>query len=270
MKTIVFFCSAKSIDTCKASLRYYYEKVQKKIDVYIVTPKKNEDAFKSKNVKLIFDENVVGYEEVLNYLNSVKTQIHSKKRSVGWYLQQYLKLAVCYYNFPEQPIIVHDGDTVFSEKIMNLMLSSSTLLCTREKNFQIYNNYLRAIGLKVPNYSYVANANIFYSPKIGTLLSSQELYSWFIDTFQKLVLLNDDFDFSEYQLTATLLHNDLNSKQINFFRRFDLIEDSFEEIDVAVEHGLNKYNALAFEFGHDTTKTKKIIAKIAYMLGYAW
>jgi hypothetical protein len=270
MKTIVFFCSGQSIDTCKACLRYYYQKVQKNIDVYIVTPKKNAAAFKSETVKLIFDEDVVGYTEVLTYLNSVKTEILLKKRSVGWYLQQYLKIAVSYYNFPEEHIIVHDGDTAFSEKIMNLMLSSPVLLCTHEKNFKVYNNYLNAIGLKILDYSYVANANIFYSKKIATLLKGEELFTWFIHTLDKLVLPNADMDFSEYQLSATLLNSDFTSKQINFFRRFDLIQDSFKEVDVAIEHGLKRYNALAFEFGHHSTKRKKFIAKIAYMLGYRW
>lgn len=233
--------------------------------ICLLTPNKEKDSFvdiaiQFNNINYISDETLYGYTKVKNFLEENYKQINRKKRSVGWYLQQYLKLAHCYGS--KNDLIIIDGDTIFSKNFLKHYLKNPFLIKTKE-NHQAYQVSNLFQNITNSDSCYIANAG-YFSPYILKKYIL-EIDSWFIEAITKILINN--YDFSEYQIMASLIKNEqyiLNEKYIKIFRRFELIEG------VTWNKALVKYDAISMEQNHNKTLLKKILAKQMYKVGYTW
>jgi hypothetical protein len=214
-----------------------------------------------------FDEDVEGFDEVRSELQRMHAQELLKGRSVGWYLQQYLKLADAWRSSTR--CFIHDGDTVFSPHLLRRLAVSHELLTTREDT-DSYNFAAQTVGLPTEVRSFVANGGLFYPDVLQRLHT--EPARWFLDVMDQGVLRsNGRGDFSEYQIMGALLKEQLPMRRIAMFRRFDLLSrpDAPQAVS-RVQRALVRYDAVAFEAGHHSSLPKRWAGHLAYGLRYSW
>ncbi|MDH6504720.1 hypothetical protein [Polynucleobacter sphagniphilus] len=233
--------------------------------VSILSPRNEINSFMDvaigiNKVNLICDETLYGFGKVRKFLEENLTEIKRKNRSIGWYLQQYLKLAHCYTS--EKDLLIIDGDTIFSSTFLEKYLKNPYLMRTNEK---IAEYSVSSIFQKVSDsrYSYIANAG-YFSPNILKKYIDN-IDDWFINTVSKVI--KNDSDFSEYQIMASLLKNEkkiIHEKNIKIFRRFELIDN------VSWDNALIRYDAITIEQNHKVNMLNKLIAKYMYKVGYSW
>jgi len=223
-------------------------------------------------ISVLKDSEIKGYDNVFSYLMKNIETIKKNNRSLNWYLQQYLKLATAWY--ASERIFISDGDTIFSVDLIDKISKSPILLATKE-NVSRYNNGLKLLGLPCNCNSFIANGGIFEPSELNKLNTSAE--TWFISSLNTLLTAEIDCDFSEYQIQGSLLAYRMQTKKLNFFRRFDLIKDisnvrymEDQDIIYLVTKALKKYDAISFEPTHKRSNLKRILAKIAYSTNYSW
>jgi hypothetical protein len=219
-------------------------------------------------IKISVDEEVKDRDRVLSFLNAAHNAGSLKGRSTNWYLQQYLKLAHTWE--ASESIFIHDGDTIFAPSLLSELQIAPFLLTTNEDT-AAYNAAARECGLPTHQASFVANGGVFLPTSLRAL--SVEPADWFIESIKKGVIANGlNGDFSEYQIMGSLLQADFQKKKIKIFRRFDLLVPSPLEFMAKekCEIALKKYDAVAFEMAHNSTPLRKLLARLAYSIGYSW
>ena len=271
---IFLLTSTNTIKVTDAALRYYLKSVPS-IDVSVITPSKKEilpcvSQSILSNINLIQDDEVEEYKVVKEWLSSQSQSIRRKNRAISWYLQQYLKLSLAWNS--REPVFISDGDTIFATRILNEMSENPFLLKTKEIVHR-YDQGQVAIGMPLANRSYIANGGYFEPSFLKSLSNNPE--EWFINSLQQILALEGDGDFSEYQIMGTLLSENLIAKQLKLFRRFDLCVKGVNFLDneqslSKMSNALESYDAIAFEFGHNSSPLKRSMARIALKIGYSW
>ncbi len=248
-----------------------YQSSAAQIQIEIVTPARLVDEVKklaSFDLAIVRDEDLPGYARVHSFLESRRNQLSSRGRSIGWYLQQYLKLAHAWH--ASSRMFVHDGDTVFSPALLHRLSTEPFLMVTREQ-VDTYNRAAIKVKLPIHRQSFIANGGLFDPAVLASLGASAQ--DWFINTMERGVLDNSETaDFSEYQIMGALLAKSLPIRPIRMFRRFDLIT-------IAPDHpttrsrtdlALLRYDAVAFESGHRSSWVKRTAGRLAYCARYTW
>lgn len=214
-----------------------------------------------------FDEDVPGFEHIRTALMRLQAKGALGGRSVGWYLQQYLKLAHAWHG--ETPCFIHDGDTIFAPVLLQALAASPQLFTTREGT-DSYNFAARAAGLPTETRSFVANGGLFHPKALQAL--HEDPAEWFLDVMDRGVQRSGgQGDFSEYQIMGALLKDRLPMRQIRMFRRFDLLcNPASSTASDRVQRALAHYDAIAFEAGHHSSAFKRWTSRLAYGLRYSW
>jgi hypothetical protein len=268
------FCSPTALDIVKVALRVYkYASID--LEIQLVTPQSFtcnadlENIVSEFGISICFDETIEGFKEVKNFLEKNKESFELRKRSWKWYLQQYLKLAFAWKT--DRMVFIHDGDTIFSPRLLRQLSQKPVLLTTRE-NVDIYLLGIKLLGLPESFESYIANGGIFDPLVLQEL--SLDPSSWFIEAVKTCVFNSDAnaSDFSEYQIMGSLLRGRLKSQKLKIFRRFDLLvgKDIRKLNYLNLNESLKKYDAVALEMFHQKNLTKRIIAKCLYNLDFSW
>jgi hypothetical protein len=236
------------------------------------TPRRLENEFgwtgEVPGLALRFDEEVKGFDQVAEFLREHHAQGRLGGRSTGWYLQQYLKLAVAWE--AGGPVFIHDGDTIFSPGLMAEQMHSPFLMTTKEGTDR-YSAAAQAVGLPTHPRSFVANGGLFIPEVLRSL--DADPATWFMDVMARGVLGEGaQGDFSEYQIMGALLTPRLPARPITIFRRFDLLVSSPARPDARrkVVLALKRYDALAFESGHRASAARRFLGLCAYGVGYSW
>jgi hypothetical protein len=216
--------------------------------------------------QFIDDESLRGYEEVRTFLWRHSEALAQFSRRPAWYLQQYIKLATR-LTLEDFLIFIADGDTIFSRTLLKTVLTIPTMLTTGE-NHPNYDRLLLAMGVVPPSRSCVANGNFFRRDPLICELATPAGFLSMIE--EKVIASRGALDLSEYQLAGGLLEPTLGSRRIRMFRRFDLVRSHTSIPKQFLTASLERFDAVAFEFGHHDSVRKRLAAKILYALGYSW
>ena len=268
---IILFCGKNSVVSARYAINYYRANT-KNINVSVVCPSSIIPIFNVLNrtgIEFIADESIPGYGEVLDFLHSKTLIIRNHGRSPGWYMQQYLKLALA-WNY-DDAVFISDGDTIFSFDLINKLKNSPFLLTTKER-INKYRDGLKIIGIDSPRTSFISNGGIFVPDTLRLLHQSPT--EWFINSLSIILNEGRGVDFSEYQIQGAILANTYHSYSLKLYRRFDLIMNIDEFAEVAavslVSKALVKYDAIAFETLHGNSWIRKSCAHLFYKVGYSW
>jgi len=219
------------------------------------------------SVRFIDDEALEGVEVVSAYLRAHIEQLGAFDRTPGWFLQQYIKLAAV-SALDAEYVFVADGDTIFSRQLMHEVLRNPVVLTTGER-YENYDRLLTILGLIPPELSCVANGNVFSHDPLIKQLSTPD---GFISILENHVIPSSgNTDFSEYQITGSILQSKLGMRRLKMFRRFDLLIGSLEDIPVGlVENALLRYDAVAIEANHVRSVARRVAARLFYGVGRSW
>lgn len=266
--TIVCGPGAAAVTRLALSL---YRQADLRLPISILTPRRCAQELnlpaEAGAVTIHFDEDVSGSEEVLSALKGLQARGVLGGRSVGWYLQQYLKIAHAWN--AQVPCFIHDGDTIFAPALLQALTRSPQLLTTREGT-DSYNYAARAAGLPTESRSFVANGGLFCPATLRGLHADPA--HWFLEVMDRGVQRSGgQGDFSEYQIMGSLLKDRWPMRQISMFRRFDLLchPDSPNAMGRS-QRALARYDAIAFEAGHHSSIAKRWACRLAYGLRYSW
>jgi hypothetical protein len=220
----------------------------------------------------IKDEDVYGYAEVSNWLENNIDNIKKKGRSVGWYRQQYIKLAFIWG--AGKKYFVQDGDTIFSPIFLRNLSSEENILLTTKEKPEIYNNGCRIMGIeKIYKKSFIANGGIFDAVNYKKI--AIDIKDWYIFSLNNIFNESINYDFSEYQINGNLiLNNRLVQRvhQVKIFRRMDLLVNNIDS-EVSkniILDSLNHYDAISFERKHKRSNCHKLAARLMYSLKLSW
>lgn len=227
----------------------------------------DHDARFAPSTRCIDDEALAGVETVGIYLRAHRERLASFDRAPGWFLQQFIKLAITAM-LDTDYVFIADGDTIFAHRLLHDILTQPAILTTGER-YENYDRLLIALGLTPPGRSCVANGNVFPRDPLLQRLATPE---GFVSILEEHVFSsNGALDFSEYQITGSLLQSRLAMRRIRMFRRFDLLIDSLDHVPAAfVERALCRYDAIAIEANHRRSPTRRIAAQIFYAIGRSW
>jgi hypothetical protein len=165
-------------------------------------------------------------------------------------------------------VFIADGDTIFSHRLLRDVLTQPSVLTTGER-YENYDRLLIALGLTPPELSCVANGNVFPNDPLLRRLATPEGFVSILE--DHIFPSNGMLDFSEYQITGSLLQSRLAMRRIKMFRRFDLLINSLDDIPAAfVDRALRRYDAVAVEANHRRSSTRRIAARIFYGIGRSW
>jgi hypothetical protein len=269
--TCAIFCGPASASATSLALSVY-RTAKLDIPIELVTPERCRPMVESIaehfGVSLVMDEQVEGYAEVSDFLREHAQLLHARGRSVGWYLQQYLKMSHAWR--AHCPLFVHDGDTVFRPSLLQDIARAPYLLTTRE-NIAVYSSAASNLGLPTYPLSFIANGGVFLRDALESLGSNP--VRWFISAMTKVVLpAIDGADFSEYQIMGALLSKRLPNRPLKIFRRFDLlVADASSDVALSrVNHALDRYDAVAFEALHRAGWFKRFAGRLAYASRRSW
>lgn len=266
------FCGPSALTTVQVSLGVY-RAAALGLQVELVTPlqcwEKLAPVAAEFGASLRIDEELEGYTEVLHFLQTQREQLSVRGRSVSWYLQQYLKLTLAWR--AADTVFVHDGDTVFAPALLKRMASAPSLLTTKE-DITAYSLTARRLGLPCYPKSFIANGGLFIPSALQAL--GTDPAGWFIDAIRRGVLECSESraDFSEYQIMGALLVAKLPVKPLRIFRRFELLAAASPDAGTLakVTRALERYEAVAFETGHQASRLKQMAARLAYLVGHSW
>lgn len=212
------------------------------------------------------DEALAGFEEVKSFLEERRAIMMGFNRAPGWFLQQFIKLAAV-KAIGAKHVFIADGDTIFSRVLLDTVLRDPKILTTGEK-FANYDRLLTVLGLSPLAASCVANGNVF-SPE--PLVLELATAAGFCAIMEDHVLASGGaLDFSEYQITGSLLGSKLGIRRIRMFRRFDLLAGDAGVPQAMIERALRRYDAVAIEANHHRSLLKHIAARLLYMAGRSW
>lgn len=266
------FCGPRTADIAQAAERLY-RAAGLALELVIITPSREmallSGSARHTSVQVIADEDVAGYQLVSRWLADHATHFAALGRSSRWYLQQYLKLAYAWTS--ASPTFIHDGDTIFSPSLLSLLRSSKFLLTTKE-DASLYNSGCLRLGIAVATkHSLIANGGLFDGELLRPLGAPED---WFIRSIEETVLHGPGSDFSEYQIVGNLLlaHHQNPLRPIKFFRRFDLLTPSGSGLpsDRRLQQALKRYDAIAFERGHQQSLRYRLAGRLAYWTGKSW
>jgi hypothetical protein len=266
MLPLVICAGPRALPTTVVASHYY---AADGIRPIVVRPAscKDHDADLAVGTRCIDDEALAGVEEVSAYLRAHRNRLASFNRAPGWFLQQFIKLSAVatldtYYVF------IADGDTIFSHRLLRDVLTQPSVLTTGER-YENYDRLLIALGLTPPELSCVANGNVFPNDPLLRRLATPEGFVSILE--DHIFPSNGMLDFSEYQITGSLLQSRLAMRRIKMFRRFDLLINSLDDIPAAfVDRALRRYDAVAVEANHRRSSTRRIAARIFYGIGRSW
>jgi hypothetical protein len=257
------FCGPGSITATRLAIDLY-ARGGARLDLTVVTPASCAASFGGE-ATVLADEAVPGHAEIVAWLAAERARITRRGRSTGWYLQQYLKLAVAWH--APASVFVHDGDTVFAPAMLHELAERPAVMTTREDP-SAYNRAAAHLGLPSHARSFVANGGLFDGETLRTL--GADPVTWFTGAMERAVLAPDDgADFSEYQLMGALLATRWPLRPLRLFRRFDLIA-SAEGGRQCAERALRRYDAIAFETAHRASWSKRVLGRFAYAANVSW
>ncbi len=266
MLPLVICCGPRALPTAALASAYYAADGVTSIVVRPRDYRSHDDRFAA-GTRFIDDEALAGVEEVRRFLVNSADALARFNRAPGWFLQQFIKLAaVCTLDAPFT--FIADGDTIFSHDLLRTVLRKPTVLTTGE-TYGNYDRLLVAMGLAPPPLSCVANGNVF-AP--GPVLQELAKPAGFEAVLRDHVLPSGGaLDFSEYQITGSLLEPRIGSRRIRMFRRFDLLIRDIEDIpQTRVERALRRYDAVAIEANHHRSAAKRAAAHLFYGAGRSW
>ena len=223
----------------------------KNYEIKIVTPNKVNNQFPRINI--------ISDSEFLDQ-RSINDLLHGKIKRIGWYFQQLLKYEVVLNSVYENVLII-DGDSVIHKGLVK----EKSICTTNKKTHAKYYNLNREIfESDINKKSLVTNHMIFNKCILKELISfiEEKFKRPWKEVLVDLVSSQDSLSFSEYQLYGdyVLSRYDFILKPIKIFRRFDCIK-------TGLDHGLEKYDILAFEDHHKTDSLRYLRAKIYFYLG---
>lgn len=272
-KKLSIDCDAYLLGTSKTInetiLSYKILKESSNSEVLIVCP----ESAKTEYLKHVAKFNDVVSEYSLCDVDNIKQKIHnivaSKKihDRVNWYFQQYLKLKIAGSN--AQKLLILDGDTVFNPDFIARIVSNNIISTTKE-NVHQYNRCLSLLGYDISNHtdSYVTNYALIEPRFFESKLSNIETFF-----FEWLDLLepSNQIEMSEYQFFGMVM---LSSKKyisapMKIFRRADLLKCHIDDYTF-VNKLLERYDAVAFEYGHKNNYIYKIAARVYATFGFSW
>lgn len=215
----------------------------------------------------IDDEALAGVEMVSTFLKSRRADLAAFNRSPGWFLQQFIKLAaVSALGTPF--VFIADGDTVFSTALLNDVLRSPTILTTGE-TYENYDRLVRELGLVPTSRSCVANGNIFSQAEPLQVLATPAGFETMLSNH--VLPSRGTLDFSEYQVTGSILEPRIGSRPIRMFRRFDLLVADLDHIpERRVAQALRRYDVIAIEANHHRSTAKRLAAHLFYAVRRSW
>jgi hypothetical protein len=264
---IAIFAKANCYEIVKVSIQEYL--ITNVEMIKIICPKQDTSSFINllgKRVTIINDCEIDDCE-MYEILKKYEKEINDKKRSVGWYYQQYIKLK---YSINCNIInYIIDGDTFVSSETISNFIKDKKISISYE-NVNIYTNSLNNYwGMNIlTKKSFITNS-IVVEPGILNI-NKNEFNKYYINWI-KQVLNNANEDISEYQLIGNKLLSNYNYKikKVRFFRRADLFLDKKTVFEV-VNKLKNKYSIVAFEKNHKKSYVKKLVAKIYAYFGISW
>lgn len=266
MLPLVICAGPRALPTAAVASGYY---AADGINSIVVRPSAcaDQDYRFGRSVRFVDDEALTGVEIVSAYLRSQLEPLAAFNRTPGWFLQQYIKLAAV-SSLDAEYVFVADGDTIFSRQLMHDVLRNPVILTTGER-YDSYDRLLSILGLVPPELSCVANGNVFSQDPLIRQLATPE---GFIAILENHVIPSlGKIDFSEYQITGSLLQSKLAKRRLKMFRRFDLLIDSLEYIPAGlIESALLRYDAVAIEANHARSATRRIAARLFYRAGRSW
>lgn len=268
--TCTIICGPQAIPATRLAIKIYNDhKPSIPITVLMPAQIRHQADWQTSATRLIaIDEEIIDRDRIISFLSHQHHLGALRGKSVNWYLQQYLKLAHSWNS--THPVFINDGDTIFSPKLLDEMFNSPFLLTTNEST-AIYNNTAAACNLPTNERSFVANGGLFVPTALRRL--SNNPADWFIETMQRGVIKqNGNADFSEYQIMGSLIKNEYAQRRIKLFRRFDLITNPSNAAATTkkANEALKYYDAIAFEPAHNSSPKHRLLAKIAYAIGYSW
>lgn len=175
----------------------------------------------------------------------------------NWYYQQFLKYAIV-LKLGYDIVHIVDGDSFIKKEI----IFSDKIYYSNKIIENKYNVLIEHLMNKksFSNRNYITNQMCFEYKYLFSLIQNIGFneQSW-VNGFCELLIDNEEFWFSEYQLYANyvLQNKSLKENTIKVFRRFDLISDS-------LNNGFNNYDILATEPQHKTSLLRKLRAKLLY------
>jgi hypothetical protein len=266
MLPLVICAGPRALPTTVVASHYYAAAGIASTVVRPAASKEYDDRF-GPGVRCIDDEALPGVEAVGAYLRAHRAQLAEFDRAPGWFLQQFIKLAAI-ASLDVEYAFVADGDTIFSHELLEEVLNRPALLTSGEQ-YGNYDRLLEAMGMTPPASSCVANGNVFASDPLLRNLATPE---GFIAILEEHVLPSrGGLDFSEYQITGSLLQSRLAMRRLKMFRRFDLLIGDLDDIPGAfVERALRRYDAIAIEANHRRSPMRRIAAWIFYSIGRSW
>ncbi|KQM63546.1 MULTISPECIES: DUF6492 family protein [unclassified Sphingomonas] len=266
MLPLVICAGPRALPTAAVASRYY---AADGIPAIVIRPAAyaDHDARFEPGTHCIDDEALAGVESVSAYLRGQRERLASFDRAPGWFLQQFIKLAAVAM-LDTDYVFIADGDTVFSRRLLRDMLTQPAIMTTGEQ-YANYDRLLAALGLAPPERSCVANGNIFPRDPLLRRLATPEGFMSILE--DHIFPSRGALDFSEYQLTGSLLQSHLAMRRIKMFRRFDLLIDNLDDIPAAfVERALRRYDAIAIEANHHRSLARQVAARIFYGIGRSW
>lgn len=266
MLPFVICAGPRALPTAAVASHYY---AANGIQSIVVRPAAcaDHDAHLEPSTRCISDEALPGVETVGAYLRAHRDRLASFDRTPGWFLQQFIKLAAVAM-LDTDYVFIADGDTIFSHRLLRDVLARPAILTTGEK-YENYDRLLVALGLTPPQQSCVANGNFFPRELMLQRLATPEGFVSILE--EHIFPSGGELDFSEYQITGSLLQSRLAMRRIKMFRRFDLLIDGLEHVPTAfVERALRRYDAVAIEANHRRSPARQIAARLFYSLGRSW
>ena len=267
---IIIVSSDKDLTTTRKAIKYYSEFILHK-DMVIIAPLQSvffSDDFISEypQITLVGDEDIKDYHVVKEFLTYHSSNIPHTGRSVGWYLQQFIKLS--YLHQSPENVFLSDGDTIFSRALIGKIIKDPFLITTRE-DIGRYMALGLSLGMPMKKTSYISNGGFFDTRLIRQYIESP--VSFFKRSFD-LIFHNKEFDFSEYQILGSINAIKYRSNPIRIFRRWDLLltKEDWEKSITPIESALDKYDAISWETEHTKGCLKRIAAKFLYFTNFTW
>lgn len=264
---IIISSGPRSLPVASLAAQYYQSSSSGALDLVLLRPRACADFELPLTIRTVDDEAVPGFAHVRERLTALSPKIRAYGRSPGWYLQQYLKLAGIRHIAPQGAILT-DGDTIFSIELLKDLVERPTVLTTKEK-FGNYNNFVEAIGIAPHHESCVANGNVFYPALLPPAVTEP---AGFLELVEQHVVASDGAsDFSEYQLMGSILAPRLTTRRIRMFRRFDLLGRAEATPSIGkVTEALRRYDAIAIEYEHHRSVSRRVLASVLFRFGYSW
>jgi hypothetical protein len=250
MIDIFIFTTNRSLEIALLQYRGLVEDSEN--NVSLVCP---DDCVVPREVKVVRDSQVPMYEQIMSHL----VHVEAKK---GWYLQQLLKLSCCYNSVRD--CLILDGDTLFSRRFIETLKNGQ--IGTTKENVAVYNEFFKKnrVTSLITSESFITNCMYFPSE-----LRDCELMS--VDDLGCILRTSESGLFSEYQyIGATRVECDLVSDifKMRMFRRADLLNLRVSDLNRLMIK--KNYDAICFEQNHNQSFVRKIVATIAFWVGYAW